>query len=50
MTTSLRPVTNPTTRPVGADVVRRTAQQVTTRESFTNRGAWITQAPASGSL
>lgn len=41
MTTSLRPVE----RADATDtVVRRVAGQVTTRESFTNRGEWITQA------
>ncbi|MDN6620117.1 MAG: WhiB family transcriptional regulator, partial [Corynebacterium variabile] len=41
MTTSLRPVE----RADATDtVVRRAAGQVTTRESFTNRGEWITQA------
>lgn len=36
--------TTTTARPAGTGVVRRPAQQVTTRESFTNRGEWITQA------
>lgn len=54
MTASLRPVSSDGTatgtdsrtvsRPGDAGVVRRAARQVTTRESFTNRGEWITQA------
>lgn len=41
MTTSLRPVER---ADATYTVVRRAAGQVTTRESFTNRGEWITQA------
>lgn len=48
MTAPLRtaPATRTTTPAGTADtgVVRRPAQQVTTRESFANRGEWITQA------
>lgn len=32
------------TRRADSGVLRRTAQQVTTRESFSNRGEWVTQA------